>query len=155
METIIRNTVAAVLDNLEINYQYKDSEFIFKVGEDEGDFTYCIEPNDEDEMITIVGYFPVCVPKESMDMVLRVINELNEKSIIGAFSIDPEDRRPSFHLANYVSDGAVNAKTVQMCILQVMGHLIHSFQTIAKAMYSNEQITLTFRNDNLCTKQLS
>lgn len=148
MESIIENTIVSVLDELGITYRREEDEFVFKVGEEDGDFTYCIAANEVDELITIVGYFPVCVPKESLDRVCRVLNELNENSVIGAFSVDPEDRRPSFHLANYVSERAVNARIIQMCLMQVMGHITHSFQTIAKAMYGGEHYTFTFGNEN-------
>ncbi|MBO4568647.1 MAG: YbjN domain-containing protein [Candidatus Methanomethylophilaceae archaeon] len=153
MVSIISDTVASVLDALDIRYLREEGEFNFRVGEDDGDITYCVSVDEEGEMLTVVGYFPVCVPQENVDRVCRLLNDLNEQSVIGAFSVDPEDRRPSFHLSNYVCGGAVKERIVQMCLLQVMGHVSHSFQAIARAMYGGEQYTFTFANESPSPEQ--
>lgn len=146
MNTTLSETVASVLDELELNYRHDGNDYIFKSCEEDGDFTFCIIADEEDELLSVICYFPIFVPMENLDRTRCVINGINDKVFAGAFSIDPEDRRPSFRMTNYVNGDVDNKRIIQKCLLQVMGQINHSFLAIAKAMFGNEQFTLTFNS---------
>ena len=148
METIIANTVAETLDNLEFDYDQEGDVFHTVFGADEADFNIDIIAEDETEFLLVIGYFPVRVSKTNHEKMCKVINELNSQFMVGCFIIDPENGELTFRLGNNVDGGAINEKIVQMCYFQVGVRMKNTYQDIMKALYGGEQYTFTFASDN-------
>ena len=144
METIIANTVAEALDNMGFNYRQDGEIFKTVLSDDEVDFRINILADDENELLLIIGYFPVRISKMNLEKMCKVINELNSQYMVGCFVIDPEDGELTFRLANNVDGGAINEQIFRMCYFQVGVRMRNTYQDIMKAMYGGEQYTFTF-----------
>ena len=138
------DTVAATLDEMELHYKHEGELFTFTVGDDEADYPMRIIADEENELLTTIGYFPVKISKTNLDKMYKFINDLNYKTMVGFFAIDSEDGELSFRLANNVDGGAINEGIVKACFLQVMYRLRNTYEDIMKAMYGGEQYTFTF-----------
>lgn len=148
MNEIISKTVASALDEMEIHYKKEGQIFIFSVGDDCADFPIRIIADEENELLTTVGYFPVKVPKMNLEKMYKFINEVNYKTMVGLFVIDSEDGELTFRLANNVDGGVINESIVKACFLQVMCRLSNTFEDIMKSIYGCEQFTLSIGNGN-------
>ena len=148
MTDIICNTVASTLDEMELHYKNEGQLFVLTVGDEYADFPIRIIADEEKEILTTIGYFPVKISKTYLDKMYKFINDLNYKTIAGSFTIDSDDGELSFRLANNVDDGAINEGIVKSCFLQVMMRLRNTYEDIMKAMYGGEQYTFTFGDDN-------
>lgn len=148
METVMCNTVVTTLDEMELHYKQDGEVFSFSIGDEEADFAFRIIADEENELLTTIGYFPVKISKANLVKMYKFINDLNYKTMVGFFAIDSEDGELSFRLANNVDGGAINEGIVKACFLQVMYRLRNTYEDIMKAMYGGEQITFTFGNEN-------
>lgn len=144
MNDVICSTVASTLDEMELNYRNDGEVFIFTIGDDDADFTIRILGDEKNELLTVVGFFPVKVSKMNLDKMYKFINDLNYKTMVGFFTIDSEDGELSFRLANNVDGGAINEDIVKACLLQVFYRLRNSYDDIMKAMYGGPQMNFTF-----------
>ncbi len=86
MNDVICSTVASTLDDMELNYRNDGEVFIFTIGDDDADFTIRILGDEKNELLTVVGFFPVKVSKMNLDKMYRFINDLNYKTMVGFFS---------------------------------------------------------------------
>lgn len=148
METVMCNTVVTTLDEMELHYKHDGEVFSFSIGDEEADFAFRIIADEENELLTTIGYFPVKISKVHLDKMYKFINDLNYRTMVGFFTIDSDDGELSFRLANNVDGGAINEGIVKACFLQVMYRLRNSYEEIMKAMYGGEQYTFTFGNEN-------
>ena len=148
METVMCDTVAATLDEMELHYKHEGELFTFTVGDDEADFPVRIIADEENELLTTIGYFPVKISKTNLDKMYKFINDLNYKTMVGFFAIDSEDGELSFRLANNVDGGAINEGIVKACFLQVMFRLRNTYEDIMKAMYGGPQMNFTFASES-------
>lgn len=144
METIIGNAVTSALDELELNYHHDGEIFTFTIGDDEADFRIRIIADEKNELLLTIGYFPVKISRANLDKMYKVINDLNDQHMIGAYVIDPEDGELIYRIANNVDGGAINEHIVQACFFQVINRLKNTYEDIMKAMYGGEQYTFTF-----------
>ena len=142
------NTVVTTLDEMELHYKQDGEVFSFSIGDEEADFAFRIIADEENELLTTIGYFPVKISKANLVKMYKFINDLNYKTMVGFFTIDSDDGELSFRLANNVDGGAINEGIVKACFLQVMYRLRNTYEDIMKAMYGGEQITFTFGNEN-------
>ncbi len=148
METVMCDTVAATLDEMELHYKHEGELFTFTVGDDEADYPMRIIADEENELLTTIGYFPVKISKTNLDKMYKFINDLNYKTMVGFFAIDSEDGELSFRLANNVDGGAINEGIVKACFLQVMFRLRNTYEDIMKAMYGGPQMNFTFASES-------
>lgn len=144
METIIANAVTSALDMLELNYSHEGEVFTLIMGEEDANFKIRIFADEKNELLLTIGYFPVKVSRMNLDKMYKVINDLNNQNMIGAFVIDSEDGELTFRLANNVDSGAINEDVVIVCFFQVINRLKDTFNDIMKAMFGGEQFTFTF-----------
>ena len=105
MDAIVCSTVASALDGMGLHYRNEGELFLFNVGEDGADFSIRIIADDEKELLTTIGYFPVKVSRANLDRMYKVINDLNYDTFAGYFTIDSEDGELSFRLPNNVDGG--------------------------------------------------
>ena len=138
--------VASTLDEMELHYKHEGELFTFSVGDDYADFHIRIIADEENELLTTIGFFPVKISMAHLDKMYKFINDLNYNTIAGFFAIDSDDGELSFRLANNVDGGAINEGIVKACFLQVMFRLRDTYEDIMKAMYGGEQYTFTFAN---------
>lgn len=148
MENVMCDTVAATLDEMELHYKHEGELFTFTVGDDEADYPMRIIADEENELLTTIGYFPVKISKTNLDKMYKFINDLNYKTMVGFFAIDSEDGELSFRLANNVDGGAINEGIVKACFLQVMFRLRNTYEDIMKAMYGGPQMNFTFASES-------
>ena len=148
MNDVMCSTVASTLDEMELHYKNEGQLFTFSVGDDCADFPIRIIADEENELLTTIGYFPVKISKMNLDKMYKYINDLNYRTMVGFFTIDSEDGELSFRLANNVDGGVINESIVKTCFLQVMYRLRDTYEDIMKAMYGGEQFTFTFDNEN-------
>lgn len=148
METIIGNTVASTLDELELHYTHEGTVFTVTMGEDAADFKIRIIADEKNELLLIIGYFPVKISQINRDKMYKVINDLNNQHMIGAYVIDSNDGELTYRVVNNVDDGAINERVVIACFSQVVNRLNHTYEAIMKAMYGGEQYTFTFADNN-------
>lgn len=148
METIIANTVSEALDNLDFPYYHEGEVFKTVIRDEEVDFRIHIIADDENELLVIIGYFPIRIFKVNLEKMCRVINELNSQYMVGCFVINPNDGELTFRLANNVDGGAINEQIFRMCYFQVGVRMRNTYQDIMKAMYGGEQYTFTFASNN-------
>ena len=144
METIIGNTVAAALDNLELNYTRDGERFTFTMCEEDANFRIGIIADEKCELLLTIGYFPVKISKMNLDKMYKVINDMNDQHMVGAYVIDSEDGELIYRIANNVDDGAINEQVVMSCVIQVLNRLKYTYNDIMKAMFGGEQYTFTF-----------
>ncbi len=144
METIIANAVTAALDELELNYSHEDEIFTLVMSSDEADFKIRIVADEKRELLLTIGYFPVKISKTNLDKMYKVINDLNDQHMIGAYTIDSNDGELIFRMANNVDGGAINERVVLACFFQVYNRIRSNYEDIMKAMYGGEQFTFTF-----------
>lgn len=105
MSDVMCSTVASTPDEMERHYRHEGEHFTFSLGDDYADFNIHILADEEKEVHTIVGFFPVKIPKAHLDKTYKVINNLNIKTIVGYFASDSDDGELSFRLANNVDGG--------------------------------------------------
>lgn len=148
METIIANTVSEALVNLDFTYCQEGEIFKTILGDDEVDFRINIIADEENELLLIIGYFPIRISKVNLEKMCKVINELNSQYMVGCFVIDPEDGELTFRLANNVDGGAINEQIVRVSYYQVGMRMRNTYQDIMKALYGGEQYTFTFGSNN-------
>lgn len=148
METIISNTVAAALDELELNYLHDGEIFTLTMCEDMANFKVRIVADEKNELLLTIGYFPVKISKMNLDKMYKVINDMNDQHMIGAFVIDSEDGELIYRIANNVDDGAINERVVMACFIQVINRLRNTYEDIMKAMYGGPQMNFTFASES-------
>ena len=136
METIIGNTVAAALDTLELHYTRDGENFTCTLCEEDANFRICIIADEKNELLLVIGYFPVKISK------------MNDQHMVGAYVIDSEDGELIYRIANNVDNGAINEQVVMACFIQVLNRLKNTYNDIMKAMYGGEHYTFTFGNEN-------
>jgi len=148
METAITNTVTSALDMLELNYNQDEELFTLVMSEDDADFKIRILADEKNELLITIGYFPVKISKMNLDKMYKVINDLNDQHMVGAYVIDSEDGELIYRIANNVDNGAINEQVVMACFIQVLNRLKNTYNDIMKAMYGGEHYTFTFSNEN-------
>ena len=148
METTITNAVTSALDMLELNYNQDEELFTLVMSEDDADFKIRILADEKNELLITIGYFPVKISKSNLDKMYKVINDMNNENLLGAFVIDSRDGELSYRVTNNVDDGAVNERVVIACFFQVVNRLKNTYEDIMKAMYGGEQYTFTFGNND-------
>lgn len=148
MNDVMCSTVASTLDELELRYKQDGELFTFTVGDDDADFAIRIVADEEQELLVVIGYFPVKISKANLDKMYKVVNDLNYQTMAGHFAIDSRDGELTFRLANNVDGGAINDAIVRACFLQVVSRLRNSYEEIMKAMYGGEQFTFTFADSS-------
>jgi len=148
METIIGNTVAAALDTLELHYTRDGENFTCTLCEEDANFRICIIADEKNELLLVIGYFPVKISKMNRDKMYKVINDLNDQHMVGGFVIDSNDGELIYRLANNVDGGAINERVVLACFFQVFNRLKGTYDDIMKSMYGGEHYTFTFGNEN-------
>ncbi len=155
METIISNTVATALDELELNYSREGEIFSITMCEDMANFKIRIIADEKNELLLTIGYFPIKISKTNLDRMYKVINDMNDQHMIGAYVIDSEDGELIYRIANNVDDGAINERVVMACFIQVINRLKNTYEDIMKAMYGGPQMTFTFADaaHNQCDEQ--
>ncbi len=119
METLIANTVSDALDNLDFTYCQEGEVFKTILGDDEVDFRINIIADEENELLLIIGYFPIRISKVNLEKMCKVINELNSQYMVGCFVIDPDDGELTFRLTNNVDGCAINEQIVRVSYYQV------------------------------------
>ena len=75
-----------------------------------------------------------------------LVNELNNRALIGFFSIDSKDGELTFRLSNNVDGGAINTNIVKTCFLQALYRLRNCFNDIITTMYGEQQTTYSLEN---------
>lgn len=80
----------------------------------------------------------------NLDKMYKVINDMNDQHMVGAYVIDSEDGELIYRIANNVDDGAINEQVVMSCVIQVLNRLKYTYNDIMKAMFGGEQYTFTF-----------
>ena len=148
METTITNAVTSALDMLELNYNQDEELFTLVMSGDDADFKIRILADEKNELLLTIGYFPVKISKSNLDKMYKVINDMNNENLLGAFVIDSRDGELSYHVTNNVDDGAVNERVVIACFFQVVNRLKNTYEDIMKAMYGGEQYTFTFGDND-------
>lgn len=148
MNDVMCSTVASTLDEMALHYRHEGEHFTFSIGDDCADFNIHIIADEEKEVLTTVGFFPVKIPKAHLDKMYKVINDLNIMTMVGNFAIDSDDGELSFRLANNVDGGAINEEIVKSCLLQVFGRLSNTFEDIMNTLYGGEQYTFTFGEES-------
>ncbi len=145
MENLIRNTVKEALDELELRYRNVDDEtFFLTMCCKEADFKIRLTADDEQEVLCIIGYFPVKVPESRLEAMYKVINDINYKLLVGSFAIDSDDGELIFQVVNNADGGAINNEVVKVCFKQTIMALKKYYGNIMKGMYGGEQYTFTF-----------
>lgn len=144
MNDLINNTVTSALDGLELKFKHDGNTFNLTITDDNADFPLRIIADDDCELLTIIGYFPVKIPKTGLEKMYELINSLNYRTRVGNFTIDPKDGELSFRLGNNVDGGAINEKIVDCCLMQVISRLHDNFDEIMKALFGGEHVTFTF-----------
>ena len=144
MNDVMCSMVASTLDEMELHYKHEGELFTFSVGDDYADFHIRIIADEENELLTTIGFFPVKISMAHLDKMYKFINDLNYKTMVGFFTIDSEDGELSFRLANNVDGGAINEDIVKACLLQVFYRLRNSYDDIMRAMYGGPQMNFTF-----------
>jgi len=148
MNDVICNTVASTLDEMELHYRHEGKVFNLTVGDDCADFPIRIIADEENELLVLIGYFPVKISKMNLDKMYKFINDLNYTTMVGSFIIDSDDGELSFRLANNVDGGAINEGIVKTCFLQVICRLRNTYDDIMNAMYGGDHYTFTFGDEN-------
>lgn len=145
MENLIRNTVKEALDELDLSYRNVDNKtFYLTMCCKEADFKIRLTADDEQEVLCIIGYFPVKVPESRLEAMYKVINDINYKLLVGSFAIDSDDGELIFQVVNNTDGGAINNAVVKTCFKHTVGTLKKFYETIMKGMYGGEQYTFTF-----------
>lgn len=144
MNDVMCSAVASTLDELELHYKQDGEFFTFTVGDDVADFPIRIVADEEQELLVVIGYFPVKISKASLDKMYKVVNDLNYQTLAGHFAVDSRDGELTFRQANNVDGGAINDAIVRACFLQVVSRLRNSYEEIMKAMYGGSQMNFTF-----------
>ena len=152
MEQIIFSAVESVLESMELNYRSQDHFFWFTISDENADFSIRIVADEEKELLVVIGVYPVKVPRERIDPMCRVLNDLNSSTTVGAFVIDPDDGELSFRIANNVDGGAINEEIVRMCILQVISRLRDTYDGIMAAMYGGPRMEFAFCSEKDATQ---
>ena len=155
METTISNAVTEALDMLELNYSHEDDLFTIVMCNDNADFKIRIVADEKNELLLTIGSFPVKISKNHLDKMYKVINDLNDEHMIGAYVIDSDDGELIFRMANNVDGGAINERVVLACFFAVYNRLKNTYEDIMKAMFGGEQYTFTFGNETSSPEQLS
>ena len=144
MESVICSTVASVLNELELPYENQGKVFSLSLESEEAVFPTYIIADDENEVLSTIGLFPIKVSRANLDRMYQFINGLNLKTMIGFFAIDPDDGQLLFCLANNVDGGAINEDIVKASLLQVAYRLRKNYEDIMKAMFGGEQFIFSF-----------
>ena len=148
MNDLMCSTVASTLDEMEIPYKREGFLFKFTVSDDYADLDVRIIADDDNEVLTVVGFFPVKISNANLDKMYKVINDINLKNLVGHYAINSEDGVLSFRLTNNVDGGAINEGIVKACFLQVMFRLRNTYEDIMKAMYGGPQMNFTFASES-------
>lgn len=129
---------------MDLKYSHEDNIFTLIICSDEADFKIRIIAEENQELLLTIGYFPVKISKTNLDKMYKVINDLNDEHMIGAYVIDSDDGELVYRLANNVDDGAINKRVVLACFLQVYNRIKSTYAYIMKAMYGGGQYTFNF-----------
>lgn len=148
MNDVICSTVASALDEMELHYSHEGELFTLTMCEEEANFPIRIIADDEQSVLTTIGYFPVKISQMNIDKMYKVINDLNYRQLIGSFVIDSEDGELSYRISQNADDGAINESIVRICFFQVVARLKKSYEDIMKAMYGGPQMTFTFASES-------
>ena len=146
MNNLINNTVESTLREIGLTFEHKGESFYFNLDDDYVNLPFLIVADEEKEILTVIGYFPIKVAKEKLDKMYMLINELNNMSLIGLFSIDSKDGELTFRLSNNVDGGAINTNIVKTCFLQALYRLRNCFNDIITTMYGEQQTTYSLEN---------
>lgn len=141
---IIKNTVDSALSGMKLRYQNKGRLFELIIQNDNAAFRFKIVADDENDLLVVVGFFPVFIPKSSLECMYKYVNELNYKTVAGKFVINPDDGELTFRLATNVDGGAINEELVHVCLFMASTTLTSSFEDIMKAMFGGPQMVFTF-----------
>lgn len=147
MKGIITNAIVAYLEAMQLNYQQNDNIFSLTMCEEEADFLIHLIADEKNDLLMAIGYFPVKVSKSNLDKMYKVINDINDKYMVGAYVIDSDDGELTFRIGNNVDGGAANKEIVESCFLQVLLRLKQTYAEIMKAMYGGEQLPFAFTNE--------
>lgn len=149
MNEVICSTVVSVLDEMELRYSHEGELFTLTMCEEEANFPIRIIADDEQSVLTTIGYFPVKISRMNIDKMYKVINDLNYRQIIGSFVIDSEDGELSYRISQNADDGAINEAIVRICLCQVIARLKNTYEDVMKAMYGGPQMNFTFGDSSI------
>lgn len=144
MKNNMCSTVASTLDELELPYEKDGKVFRLLIESEQADFPVYIIADKKTELLSIIGFFPVRIPLEDRDRMYRFINELNFKTLVGAFVINPDDGALVFCQTNNVDGGIVNKELVKASLCQVDHRLRNNYGDIMKAIFGVEQFVFSF-----------
>lgn len=152
MSGIISKTVESVLKDMDFDYEMDENLFNFKVSDEGADYDLRVVADDKNEILTVIGFYPVKASKDRIESMCRKLTDINHKKVIGFFAMDTEDGELSFRLANNVDEGAVNVGIVKSCICQVIMAMSKNYQDIMNALYGGGHFTFNFEDgDRPCT----
>lgn len=140
----IKSIVETVLDTAQLSYENEGAVFTFSVSDDNADFPIRIIVDEEQELLLIIGYYPVKVTEQHMDRICRVVNDINYRTMVGAFVIDSADGELSFRVVQNVDDGAFSENMVRACIWQVVSRLSDCYEEVMSALFGGSRVNFTF-----------
>ena len=129
-----------------MGFQYENEGRFFRViiENEDADYHFKIFGAEKQELLLIVGYFPIKVSKSNLDRMYKVVNDLNYKTTVGSFVIDSDDGELTFRVANNVDGGVINEKIVKVCLHHVAKTLMSSYEKIMSAMFGVPQMLFSF-----------
>lgn len=143
----IKSIVETVLDTAQLSYENEGSIFTFNVSDDNAVFPIRIIIDEEQELLLIIGYYPVKVAEQHMDRICRVVNDINYRTMVGAFVIDSSDGELTFRVVQNVDDGAVNENMVRVCLWQVVSRLSDCYEEVMSALFGGPRMNFTFSTE--------
>ena len=60
-----------------LTFEQKGEGFYFNLDDDYANLQFLIVADEEKEILTVIGYFPIKVAKEKLDKMYKLINELD------------------------------------------------------------------------------
>ena len=149
MKKSMSRAIERALEADRIHYWKEGDGFLFlNTTEKEADYLIKILPDEEMEVLFVIGFFPVKAPKLSMDRMYKVINDINHRRYICELVMNPEDGQITYRSVNHVDQGAINKEIVHMAAAHVVEHLILCYDELMQAMYSSSNTSYAISFDD-------
>ena len=140
-------TVASSLEEMELKYEIKGAHFSVILGDEEADFHFYIIPDEENKVFTVIGRFPVRVPKSIRERMYGFVNELNNESDTSGFFAISKEGELSLCLSSHFDGGVLTEETVKACFSMVAYRLLDSYENTMNVMFGGGQYTFCFADN--------
>ena len=137
-DTLIAATIKGFLDSNEYHYDFDAEKCVFTMGFtlDNDKVNVRIVYNEEKEWFCVFVYPSHNIPKNKIDKVLPVLNQINYDILFGSVYVDPSDGELAVRCPATVDNRSINETMVGVMFSTAINVVDDHINDIMKALYA-------------------